>query len=117
MQHQQEQVATSHCPLLSHHLTLINFISALCQPTTTILYAKRSTSSSKYARLLKESNFFDLFKSHLISVSDRRERDSTLVSEVVPVPPDLLEWVSGSKVQSMFLKVELPFFSVDNVVR
>jgi hypothetical protein len=35
----------------------------------------------------------------------RDHRDPSLVSEVVPVPPDLLEWVSGSKVQAMFLKV------------
>jgi hypothetical protein len=34
-----------------------------------------------------------------------RNRDFSLVSEVVPVPPELLEWVSGSKVQAMFLKV------------
>lgn len=37
-------------------------------------------------------------------IHDRR--DTSLVSEVVPVPPELLEWVSGSKVQAMFLKVK-----------
>lgn len=32
--------------------------------------------------------------------------DVSLISEVVPVPDELTEWVSGSKVQSMFLKVK-----------